>query len=387
LLLRVVVRALLVSCALWALVTAPARLQTALAPSPHVTDDFGLFFTTTECLVSRGCDPYAARNFNPPHTHLLIAPLLPLTRPHAFLVFLGLNLLVIIWIARRLARSVLKWPALTWGLVAIGAGLSSLTQTMLSTGQLYVLLGAGVIEAWLSWRDDRVIRAAVIMGVLISMKPIFALPALWMLRERPMIWKPLTIGCVATIAMGLLVFGPGPYLEYISVLKSVSVNGSPLDGSLWSAIARVLTPHASDRLVPALAIAPLWSAPWLIQPLWIVISALLIVDLASWTRRAPLDASWLGLLSAMLLISPKGWVFMGWLVIWPALILWWRSGAWLLLFAAALFLVPLTAARNATGALSSALWGSLYTWAWLTLYFAARSSQDQMKLRNVVVTP
>jgi glycosyl transferase family 87 len=373
------VLALLIPCALWALVTAPGGFQAALAPasSPHVTDDFGLFYTTTECLVSRPCDPYAPRNFNPPHAHLLLTPLLLVTRTHAFLFFLGLNALAIVWIAFRLARSVLPWPVSAWAIAALGVGVSSLTDILLTTGQIYPLLGAGVIEAWLSWRDRRWTRAAVIMGVLISIKPIFALPALWMLRQRPATWRPLAVGCAVPFAIGMLVFGVSPYVGYFRVMSGVAVQGSGLDGSLWSTARRMLAPHGTDRVVSDHPIAPLWSAPWLVLPLWIGLSVLFVLDLVNWTRRTPLDAAWVGLLSAMLLISPKGWVYMGWVVIGPAMILWWRTRSWGLVTAAALFLVPLTVARNASGTVSSALLGSLYTWAWFAIYLGGRSGRHR----------
>jgi hypothetical protein len=60
-----------------------------------------------------------------------------------------------------------------------------------------------------------------------------------------------------------------------------------------------------------------------------------------------------------------------------ALILWCRTRSSALLLAATLFLVPLTAARDASGTISSALLGSFYTWAWFTLYFVGPVSQDQ----------
>jgi hypothetical protein len=74
------------------------------------------------------------------HLTLALAPFVLATRTQAFFMFLGFNALAIVWIAYRLTRSVLPWSIATWGVVAAGIALSSLTQVILITGQIYPLL-------------------------------------------------------------------------------------------------------------------------------------------------------------------------------------------------------------------------------------------------------
>jgi hypothetical protein len=78
----------------------------------------------------------------------------------------------------------------------------------------------------------------------------------------------------------------------------------------------------------------------------------------------------LGVLAATLLITPRGWMFAGWVLIGPAVAVaqrrGWRSPH--IVLAAGILLLPIEATwAGQPNAVLTMLNGSIYTWAWLLL--------------------
>ncbi|MGH9202954.1 MAG: hypothetical protein ACRD2A_17150, partial [Vicinamibacterales bacterium] len=186
--------------------------------------------------------------------------------------------------------------------------------------------------------------------------------------------RPRTLATAAAVAV--LVFGSGSVVHGIDAyrgwyqdLGTVEASGSWANGSISAALARTFISTPWFR--------PTIAAPFLVWPLWIMLSLLLVFDLSSWSRRASADAAWLGALAAAFLISPRAWMYSAWLLVGPvmavALRARWRAPE--ILFASALLMLPVELTRvGQPNAVLTLLNGSIYTWALGLLYVAARKA-------------
>jgi hypothetical protein len=369
-------RAYLVFAALLvAAITAPGRLTAGLRwNDANSGDDFGIFYDSATCLFLTGCAPYElgagrAPNLNAPHTHLLFAPLVSLPRTAAYRTWLVLGTLSIVVSTVRVARAVpirLSWR--TWTIVAVGVLSSGLVSATVRTGQVYPMLAWPLTEAYLALRTSRWRTAAAVIAVLATMKPLLLLPLAWVTwRDRHAIPVALAAGAV-TLIIGSIVFGGRAYLDWYESLSRFALSGHWWDGSILQSLTRTLrgTPN----------FAPLTIAPEAVRPLWLLLTLWLLVDLRRWIGRASMDAAWLGVLAATLLIAPKGWLYMAWLLIGPVGVVAHqasRPGRWWLI--AFLLLLPdTTPLVGQPNRWLTPLLGSLYCWTWWSMYLAARTA-------------
>jgi len=109
---------------------------------------------------------------------------------------------------------------------------------------------------------------------------------------------------VTVATVGILTLGDDPYAGWLASLHFSPVAGNGGDGSILQTAFRAF--GQSPYFVP------LVSAPWLVKPIWYLGAAvILIVTFA----KTPGPQSWLMLVSAALLVAPKGWIYAApWLV-------------------------------------------------------------------------
>jgi hypothetical protein len=351
---------------------APGRLADAVAwNDANRGNDFGLLFDSATCFFVRSCAPYdlgrRAPNLNPPHTHLLLAPLVRTSQPVAYRVWLGLGALSVAAALVRLAAGPLSLSAGVWVLLVVGIVSSALTTATVRSGQIYPLFAWPMAEAYLAARSGRWRREAAIVAILATMKPLLLLPLAWICwRQRRAVW--VAAGSIAAVmTAGVTLFGIAAYFDWRRSLASFAHSGHWWDGSILQSLTRTLDLTRSFE--------PAVFAPDVVLPLWLLFSALLLLNLRRWIPLTSTDAGWVGVIVVAMLIAPKGWLYMGWWLLPPVLGLV-RAGGWTLpwMFVSLLLLLPdTTPLLGQPNRWMTLVLGSLYCWAWLAVYFGARA--------------
>jgi hypothetical protein len=386
LLFRAAFVAALFSAAL-AYASIPSRVVELVSHDPlHRWDDFGIFFSTAVCLSNSNCEPYPVPprpfpNLNPPHFHWLVMPLVGVDVETAFRLWLLISAAAVAVSAVRTLRSL----GITIRPLAAAAGtlavlLSSVGWGTIGHGQVYPLLMWPVTEAWLAARSSRWHRAAGLLALGATVKPLLLLPLAWLGWQRPRTLATAAAVVLLVFGIGASVFGVEAYRGWYRHLGMAGPSGHWSDGSISSLLAHTFT--RTPWLEPIIV------APFLVWPAWAGLSVLLLVDIQRWTPRASIDARWLGVLAAALLISPRGWVSTAWLLMGPAMAVAlrarWRAPEMLL--AAALLMLPVTVTQaGQPNSVLTLLNGSIYTWTWGLLYLAARSA-DRPSQERVLAT-
>ncbi len=313
-------------------------------------------------------------NLNPPHFHLMMLPLGALSTEVAALVWTSVGLVIYIaalrWAWRTAPAPVPgKWVPLLLAWLVADAGIGG----VFLTGQLTFYLAGGLVLFWSLARHERWFGAAIVWGLLASIKPFFLLFGPWLfLRGGP---RPLAAGLAAGgafVALGVGVFGTDSYAAWFEAVGAVTWHHQPLNASFYGVVDRALGE-------PWL-FAPLRTAPGLVMPLGLLglfafsAFALLLTTGVGGRGRLDTDHSVLVLTLAAILASPLGWVyylplaFPMMVVVWPQ-----ASRPWLRV-GAVLALVPTRALvlGQPSGALSVTL-GSLHFWAVLAFFIAFAS--------------
>ncbi|MBO0851941.1 MAG: DUF2029 domain-containing protein, partial [Pseudonocardia sp.] len=315
----------------WLFVRYPGFLVTGVAntdPKGHV--DFETFWRSTVALL-HGADTYRTGsvlpNLNPPFLSLLLAPLGALPVLPSYWVFTALTVLVVTWSVLAAARELrLGAGATVFGLVAMWA-CSPLHGTLL-LGQIYGLLLAGLTAAWLAQRRGREQLCAVLLGVVVAVKPSLAPLLLIPLVQRrgasaerpslrwPALWSGLASAGAASL-VGVLAAGPSSALAWLRLAGSTPAPEVDANASLPGLVARIGGPGALGWLVTVVVVA---------GSLW-------------WVRRAtpppvtapgtvgPADAAIFAVAAGCLLAAPIAWL--NYLVmLWPGALALLRGGRW-----------------------------------------------------------
>jgi hypothetical protein len=263
--------------------------------------DLGTFLVTGQAMLQHR-NPYAvypttfhfengdhlvvAPDLNPPITLYpleLVANAPPLT---AYRVWFWISLALY---AAGVVALAFSFPSGTTPLrVAWVAVFAGLWET-LALGQVYVLLMLLVVGAWLTLPGRRHLLAGVCIGVLVAIKPVFALWPLFLLIAG--IW-PAALTALGTAAvltlLPLLISGPGLYREWLTATGAA--------GSLMTT--------AGNMSFPALATHA--GAAWA----GYLLAAVLVAVLAAYVRQRRLDVLRVSTLAiiAALFVGPLTWV-------------------------------------------------------------------------------
>jgi hypothetical protein len=359
----------------------------AIATDTTKPADFHVFWDSARA-YREGLDPYTGRpprvgsgfNLNPPVALLLFLPFSFMPLVPAFLVWTALEIVGYViashWIARAIA------PGRT---VAISAAVlaSQATFAALHLGQITALMMLLLTAAWLADRDDRPLRAGILIGVAMVFKlflGVFLGYALW--RRSKAFALGLTAGAAAVTIGGLLVAGMSGYRSWIAVLGAVSWLAHLSNASLLGLITRELTvvPGESFRFHP-IAARPDW-----VNPVWTA-AVTVVVFTASYAlwRTRDRDRGWAITLLGGILISPLGWVYYAPLATGPLLALAQSASHRTRVMLAAgyvCFLVPFTVMARPLGALATLAFGAMYTWGFLLWFMAATmSAADPVRAR------
>jgi glycosyl transferase family 87 len=262
------------------------------------------------------------------------------------------------WIARAVA------PGRTVS-VAAAVLVSQPAIASLLLGQIGAVLMLAVTAAWLADRDDRPLRAGVLLGVAVAAKPflaVFAGYAVWR-RSRAFTYG-LAAGFCAALLVGLAAAGIDGYRAWFAALGQISWTAHVANGSLLGLFTRLFgtTPGV-------LHTTPLAVRPRLIQPLWWAsVSLIVVVGIVALARTKDRDRAWAILLIASLLISPLGWVYYAAMFAGPALVaIRCASPAARVAIAAGsvcLFVPPV----GAIDPITNVVFGSIYAWGFLLIF-------------------
>lgn len=324
-------------------------------------------------------------NMNPPHFQLVMLPLamMPPTAALAVWWIIGLGCLSasVRIISREFAW---KWTLARSLWLVLIVLVSAATGTVVITGQVTFLLVLPLTVAWRCARRGAWTRAAILLGVLASIKPFLGIFALLFAAQRRR-FALLIMGAtvVVVFAGGWVVAGTMPYTSWVRALGEVSWAWSPMNASLNGLFTRAL--DASPFFTPLSA-----------RPSWIPVAVLvgaapvaILTVLVLLRDRSPvrIDRGFAGLSLASLLVSPLGWIYYAWLPAGPAaaLVLARRVetppvARRFVLLALPGLVCPLvfTIASGSSGWAGLTI-GSIYFWSILSLWFAwladARSSR------------
>ena len=326
-------------------------------------------------------------NLNPPHFHLVLLPLAPLTARAALVVW-GVASLACLMLSLRLILRETDF-VLTPGrgrLVALALLSCAAMGAMAVTGQVAFLLLLPVTLAWIHARRGRWALAGVYLGLAMSVKPFLAifLPYLVLRRRFAALGTAVGAGAAAFL-VGLGVFGWDAHRAWMAGLSAVSWEWVAMNASALGFLKRVLA--------PSLYFEPLLDAPGLIGPLWVLLAAAIgvmtLVVAAADTEKGAVDRGFGLLHLASLLVSPLGWTYYWWLALGPMVAVgasWrgrsaheerppdskaraWRRALLLAAVPGLFWPLPLTVVFQPS-AWATALPGSAYFWATLALWAA-----------------
>ena len=219
------------------------------------------------------------------------------------------------------------------------ANLAGLWHT-LELGQIYMPLLLAATGAWLFLHRRRDLPAGVLIGLLVAIKPSFAIwPALLLLAGYGMT-ALAALACAAAVSLvPLLAYGPRIYLQWLAATAAYNGIAIPLNGSLAGMAAHMGLPWLGTVLAAALLLAlALWARrcrPGRLQLSGLAIAATLLASPLSWPGYSLflLSVLWSRSWRAPLRVAALLFVFPVWLVLrwcgnahWQLLTLGWLYG-------------------------------------------------------------
>jgi hypothetical protein len=296
-------------------------------------------------------------NLNPPISALLFQPL-TIADPHLMfriwwvitVALHALTVFLILWGERGATRLILA----LWAFALAGFW------DTLQLGQIYLPLALAGVSAWLLLERGAQVWAGILIGLVVAMKPNFAVwPALLLLSGtyRPALASIATVVLVSAIP--LAVFGPEIYRQWLDLLASDQQRAFFLtNASLTGLASRAGAAGVGMVLsVVLLAAAALWALRW---------------------RPTPTRASAIGLVVSIL-ASPIAWVHYT-LFLLPVLVRRWDLNGIRLVSVLLIVPVPFIIAQFGRPAWTQFTIGSLYNWA-MVLCLAVLAA-DELRVRR-----
>lgn len=354
-------------------------------------NDFGKFYYSARAFINGGnmyapnpataipVSPTETREFgnlNPPHFHLVLLPLAAMAPLTALLVWALASLVSLAASVQLVTRELrIRWtPAgALWALAAALA--CSPTEAVVYTGQVTFLLLLPFTLAWAAARRRDWIKAAIHLGLIASLKPVFAVLGVVLLAQKQfkaiIVMTLVAAGC---FVLGLAVFGWTAHRSWLNTLNDVEWTWAVMNASLHAPLARTLPDNPFFR--------PLVRAPELIGLLGsaasLVVALVGTAVAARDSARNQIDQAFAILTLTALLASPLGWIYYFWLALPPLIALWmtWPlrrrpTQRIVLMLAAAGLFWPLQATLAARDhALGGLTLGSIYSWTLLLIWMA-----------------
>ncbi|QKK33320.1 DUF2029 domain-containing protein (plasmid) [Rhizobium indicum] len=346
------------------------------AEFPRVLSDHGLWdfgaFVASGRAAAAGLDPYGIYppltphvvfpgfeswnpNLNPPISALLFQVFDLLDPALSLRIWLGVSVAcyaaAVILLLRRYSGG------LEIGLLAVWAFALAGFWDALYLGQIYMPLVLVTIIAWLRLEKGDGLIAGIMIGLLVSLKPNFAVwPVLLFLAgyRFPSLISFATAIVIAVIPA--IIFGPKIYLDWLHLVATDGGRAVFLTNASFAGLAaRAGLPAAGTFLAVSL-----------------------LLTLAAWAffrRPAVIAVSGFALL-ASLLASPLGWIHYTLFLLPVLLHHWQRPWAWLT-GAALIIPVPFILGYFGASRLAQLTTGSVYAWALVLLLIGLIASERE----------
>lgn len=249
-----------------------------------------------------------AAMLDPPFFVLLILPLGYLTYGVSLwlwsLFSIGCGVLSIILLTKLFND---RSKLLTFGLLI--AFFSYLpTFNVMFFGQVTLLLMPLTIGAWLAAHRKYFGLLGLLLGIAAAIKIFFGLFLFYFLMRRE--WRALfafILTFLICTALPILPFGFQSYLNYYSILHSINWYSSSWNASILGVLSRLFGGEPN---------APLFALPHIVQPLYWLLSGIMLIALLKFLQPAKtiepaikLDLDFAVITVAMLLLSPFGWFY------------------------------------------------------------------------------
>jgi alpha-1,2-mannosyltransferase len=307
-------------------------------------------------------------NLNPPHFSLLVWPFAQLGLEPAYAAWMIANgiafAVAAYWIAQVLAiRMTAGRIVLLLTLALASAPALALTWT----GQFSGLLALLITWVWLQMRAGRWERAAIGIGVALSVKMFFVSLLAYLVWKRQ--WRAAAVAVatgVGCFAVGWLVFGWAEHVAWVRTLLDVQWPWLAINMSIEGLPSRIAFIRGGEQVgTPALARA-VWIGILIAAP--VALAGLIIAG-----RDGNRDRGALLILVTTLLTFPVGWLYYWWVVIGPLAACYHtqptiRRASW---WSLPCLLIPVAFVWPLTGALHAVTIGSLYFWSLLVLWIGA----------------
>lgn len=279
-------------------------LERLASGDPTIHSDFDTFWRSAVALLEGG-DVYGTgagyANLNPPIFTVLIAPLGWLDFMEAYRLWVLVTVLVLVASMSAVAAELRMRGAIVIPVI-VAVLLSSPVLATLGLGQVYALLAAGLVAAWVAQRRGQLVWAGLALGLVVALKPSLA-PVLLvsaLRREWPTCSTALLTGTAATI-VGWVICGAESMPKWVRLLASNPVVTYWDNASLPGTLLR-LTSTSS------------WGKPLVEVPggavIGLVLGGVLLVLTAWVVRRPPVgreDTALWAMAAAALLVSPLSW--------------------------------------------------------------------------------
>ncbi len=245
---------------------------------------------------------FLVHNLNAPVVTFLLIPFSYLDLRTAYYAWIALQYALGLWLCLRVAaRTLPPHPLRTPGVILVFSGWFPVFVNLL-IGQMGLFLFVFIAAGWLALEQRRDLRAGVLFGLALLLKPFVGLLFVWFLLARR--WRLLGAGTLTWLVgmgMAVLVFGVQDHLNWLFVLRDQNHGGQSWNAALDGLILR----YFGGGLWPSPLDWP-W-ARWALRSAAWGLSAWALI----WLSRRPyaFEAGIALVLPLMLFLSPFGWIY------------------------------------------------------------------------------
>jgi hypothetical protein len=263
-------------------------------------------------------------NLNPPFFTLVSFPLAYLSYPHALVVWTLISMiggaLGILLLQKKQDPKNFSVACALLLLIALFSYFPSFVS--LQFGQVSLLLIPLLVYGGSAARDEKVICAAIFLGIATSLKPFIGLFLFYFLMRKE--WRGLCVFLLTLLSCALIAaifLGFESYVAYYHACQQITWAASSWNVSFYGFLLRLFGGIENNT-----ALLPI---PGLITILYPTVAGLFFLAILKFLRPAPSiptdrkqDLDFCIMIVGMLLLSPLGWLYYFPLLGIPILILW-----------------------------------------------------------------